>query len=219
MPSFIRMGLVLMMVGAVATAILAATYEVTKEPIAEAKRQEILKALRQVLPTGFTNQPDQDVINLTGERLNRDKTPVIFYRSRRDGVATGAAYMVTAPDGYSGNIEIMMGVTPESVVNGIQVIAHAETPGLGDKIAGDKKDRLVWRGFFVGKTLDNVKWGVKKDNGDFDQFAGATITPRAVVKAVKKGLEFFVDNKDKIFAETTPVETTPAETTPAENTP
>lgn len=199
MPDFVKMGFVLMIVGAVATAILAGTEAVTREPIAEAKRQEILKALRQVLPEGFNNEPDRDFVKLADAKLNRDLTPVTFYRGKKDGSDLAAAFVVTAPDGYSGNIEIMMGVMKSNAVSGIQVVFHAETPGLGDKIV-----ITDWPDSFKGKTLDNTKWGVKKDRGDFDEFAGATITPRAVVGAVKRGLEFFVANQEKIFAPAAP---------------
>ena len=188
------MGAILMVVGMVATAILAGTELVTRGPIAEAKRLEILRALTQVLPNGFNNEPDADTILLSDKRLNRKEKPVIFYRGRKGSTNLGAAFVVTAPDGYSGDIEIMMAVMPNGTISGIQVVGHAETPGLGDKMV-----TTDWPDFFKGKTLDNVQWGVKKDGGDFDQFAGATITPRAVVGAVKKGLDFFVEKKDAIF--------------------
>ena len=203
MPDFIKMGFILMMVGAIATTVLAFTEQVTREPIAEAKRQEILKALRQVLPPGFDNDPDQDTIQLADKRLNRKEKPVTFYRASKDGGDLGAAFVVTAPDGYSGNIEIMMAVTPDNVISGIQVVSHAETPGLGDKAAfppdPDSGKPPVWSEAFRGASLDKTKWGVKKDGGEFDQFAGATITPRAIVNAVHRGLQFFVQSKDKIF--------------------
>ena len=194
MPDFVKMGLILMAVGLIATTILAGTEKVTRAPIAEAKRQEILKALRQVLPEGFDNEPDADVVELADSRLNRKLKPVTFYRGRAAGTNLAAAFVVTAPDGYSGDIDIMMAVTPEGSISGVQVVGHAETPGLGDKAV-----ITDWPKSFNGKTLDNVKWGVKKDGGDFDQFAGATITPRAIVVAVKQGLGFFVEHREAIF--------------------
>lgn len=201
--SVIAMGTVLMVVGMVATAILAGTEAVTRGPIAEAKRLEILRALTQILPKGFDNQPDADTVMLHDKRLNRKEKPVIFYRARQGETTLGAAFVVTAPDGYSGDIEIMMAVTPDNVISGVQVVAHAETPGLGDKMV-----ITDWPEAFRGKTQENVKWGVKKDGGDFDQFAGATITPRAVVGAVKKGLDFFVERKDAIFQSASTAEKT-----------
>nr|CRH08097.1 Electron transport complex protein rnfG [Candidatus Magnetococcus massalia] len=191
------MGLVLALVGAVATGVLAGLNEVTKGPIAEAIRLETLKALRTVLPEGYDNDPVADTIFLIDKRLNKKETPVKFYRATKAGQPFASAFVVTAPDGYSGNISTIMAVSTDGIVTGIEVIAHAETPGLGDKIQRNVSD---WPLFFNGKTKDNVKWGVKKDGGDFDQFAGATITPRAVVHSVKRGLDFFLEQQAKIFA-------------------
>ncbi|MBF0152976.1 MAG: RnfABCDGE type electron transport complex subunit G [Magnetococcales bacterium] len=208
MPNLFRMGLILMAVGLIATALLAGTDAITRGPIAEAKRQELLRALRQVLPQGFDNQPDQDVMVVKDVRLDKKGNSVSIYRGRKGRDNLGAAYTVVAPDGYSGDISIMMGVAVGGTVTSVQVLDHKETPGLGDKIT-----TTDWPNAFKGKNLSNVKWGVKKDKGDFDQFAGATITPRAVVRAVKNGLEFFVENEAKLF-EKAPVEKTATEIRP-----
>jgi len=183
-----------MVVGLLATAMLAGTDAVTRAPIAEAKRQELLSALRMVLPDGFDNAPDQDTMVVSDVRLEKKNKPVTIYRGRKGNANLGVAFTVVAPDGYSGNIDILMGVAMGGTVTRIQVLSHKETPGLGDKIT-----LTNWPDAFKEKTLTNVKWGVKKDGGDFDQFAGATITPRAVVGAVKRGLEFFVENEAKLF--------------------
>jgi electron transport complex protein RnfG len=100
-----------------------------------------------------------------------------------------------APDGYSGNIEIMVGVDPAGAVTGIEILSHAETPGLGAKIT-----QPAFKKQFVGKNLENADWRVKKDGGQFDQITGATISPRAVVGAVHRGLEFFAGHRDEILA-------------------
>lgn len=200
MPDFIKMGFILMIIGAIATAFLAMTSDATREPIAEARKQETLQKLSMILPKGFDNEPVADVVNLADKKLNRKETPVIFYRARKGEQPLAAAFVVTAPDGYSGNIEIMISVMAASdEITGVQVVAHKETPGLGDKIT-----TTTWPEAFKGKTLGNAKWAVKKDGGEFDQFAGATITPRAIVKAVKAGMEYFVANKAKIFERSNP---------------
>ncbi len=209
MSDLFRMGLILMVVGAVATAMLAGTDAVTSGPIAEAKRQELLKALRQVLPEGFDNEPDRDFIVVNDKRLEKQGAPTTIYRGRKGATNLGAAYTVVAPDGYSGDITIMMGVATGGTITSIQVLSHKETPGLGDKIVTTR-----WPDAFKGKTLNNIKWGVKKDSGDFDQFAGATITPRAIVGAVKRGLEYFVENEKTLFAQATPVEKVAKEVKP-----
>lgn len=194
---FVKMGVTLMAVGLVATALLAYTEQVTREPIAKALLEETLQNLAQVLPKGYDNKPVEDTVLIADGLLNKKLKPVLFYRARSAGAPHSAAFVVTAPDGYSGDVDVMMAVSANGTLNGIQVVLHKETPGLGDKIDAKVTD---WPKAFQGKTLDNVKWGVKKDGGAFDQFAGATISPRAVVKAVHKGLQFFVANKDKVFA-------------------
>jgi electron transport complex protein RnfG len=106
------------------------------------------------------------------------------------------AFKVVAPEGYSGNIEIMVGVDEAGTVSGIEILSHAETPGLGDKIThGWFKDQ------FKGQSLESADWRVKKDGGDFDQITGATISPRAVVGAVRAGLEFFAGHRQKIVSQ------------------
>lgn len=192
--NFFKMGVVLMVVGGVCTLFLAYTNDITRDPIAEARRQETLRTLALLSPAGMDNEPDRDHIVVTDARLNRKLKPVKLYRSRKGSENLAAMYTVTAPDGYSGDIEIMISVMPGGTLQGIQVVAHKETPGLGDKIV-----ITDWPKKFQGKNLTNTHWAVKKDGGAFDQFAGATITPRAVVGAVKRGLEYFAENERKIF--------------------
>ncbi len=105
----------------------------------------------------------------------------------------GVAFKVVAPDGYSGNIFIMVGVDAGGTVTGIEILSHAETPGLGDKI-----EEGWFKEQFKQKNLDNADWRVKKDGGEFDQITGATISPRAIVGAVKDGLEFYRDHRQEI---------------------
>ncbi|MBF0213212.1 MAG: electron transport complex subunit RsxG [Magnetococcales bacterium] len=194
MPHFLKMGVILMVVGLIATAILAGVEGITREPIAQSQRQELLNALAKVLPAGFDNSPVEDQVQLADKRINRQAKEVPFYRARKGGAPMAVAFLVSAPDGYSGNIDILIGVDSLGALTGIQIVSHAETPGLGNKIV-----KTDWPKAFVGKSLKNAKWAVKKDGGEFDQFAGATITPRAVVGAVKRGLEYFAENQDKIF--------------------
>jgi electron transport complex protein RnfG len=195
LPDHVRIGLILMAICAAATALLAGTNELTREPIAATKREEMLRTLAQVLPPGFTNAPDRDTVTLVDSRLNRKGTPVVFHRAAKGKEYLGVAFVVTAPDGYAGEISVMMSVRMDGTIQNVSVLSHKETPGLGDKI-----QKPEWTGRFQGKSLQNARWGVKKDGGEFDQFAGATITPRAVVNAVHRGLEFFAGNTDRIFA-------------------
>ena len=186
-----RLVVVLTLVAAVAG--LALVESVTRAPIAEQRRQEMVRALRAVLPPG-DNAPDQDTVQLvTGRNKKGQELVRTFYRGRLQGELTGIAFAVTAPDGYSGNIEIMVGVDPQGTVTGVAILRHAETPGLGDKIAFP-----AYTDSFRGRRLDNADWRVKKDGGDFDQLTGATISPRAVVGAIRAGLEFFRDRQAAI---------------------
>ena len=196
MKDILRLLLALTLIAAVAGLILSQVETATREPIKEQRRLQMLKALSAVLPE-YSNSPDTDIITLENG-LDKKGRPVqvVFYRGRKAEQLVGTAFKVVAPDGYSGNIFIMVGVKPDGQVIGIEILTHAETPGLGDKIT-----QSAYKDGFKGKSLTNADWRVKKDGGEFDQITGATISPRAVVGAVKKGLEFYRDNQQKILAE------------------
>lgn len=188
-----RLLITLTLIAAGAGLILSLVESVTREPIKEQRRLQMLKALSAVLPE-FDNSPDSDIVNLeNGVDKKGQPVQVRFYRARKDNQLVGTAFKVVAPDGYSGNIEVMVGVKPDQQVNAIEILAHAETPGLGSKIEEPRfKDQ------FKSKSLDNADWRVKKDGGQFDQITGATISPRAIVVAVRKGLEFYREHSTEI---------------------
>ncbi len=196
MKGMMRLVLALTMITVSAGLILSLVETMTREPIAEQRRLETLRALQAVLPPA-DNSPDQDTVRLvTGQdKRGRDVTRT-FFRGRQGKTLTGVAFQVTAADGYSGNINVMVGVDPSATVVGIEILSHNETPGLGDKI-----DQPEFKEMFAGKNLDNADWRVKKDGGEFDQITGATISPRAVVGAVHKGLEFFRDHRSEILTD------------------
>jgi len=185
-----RMALALAAVAAVATVLLGITDLLTRQPIVEARQHAMHEALMEVLPQ-HANDALADVVTVDGMGENVDIYPA------RDaaGSLIGFAWETVAPDGYSGTIRILMGVKPDGSIYAIRVTDHRETPGLGDGIVKNE----AWLDAFGGTTLANTHWAVKKDGGDFDQFTGATITPRAVVKAVKLGLEFFKKQRQAIF--------------------
>ncbi len=196
MNSIPRLVLVLTLITAGAGLVLSLVESVTREPIAEQRRQETLRALKSVLPPA-DNAPDEDTVQLlTGQDKRGRDVYRTFFRGRQGTTLSGIAFQVIAPDGYSGNIAVMVGIDPAGTVAGIEILSHNETPGLGDKIALPD-----FKGNFVGKNLTNADWRVKKDGGEFDQITGATISPRAVVGAVRKGLEFFRDHRDEILAD------------------
>jgi electron transport complex protein RnfG len=196
MNSMFRLAMVLTLITAGAGLILSMVEAVTREPIAEQRRLETLRALQAVLPPS-DNSPDQDIVQLvTGQDKRGRDVQRTFYRGRKAAELSGVAFKVIAPDGYSGNIMVMVGVDPEGTVKGIEILSHNETPGLGDKIV-----LPVFKDIFVGKNLQNADWRVKKDGGEFDQITGATISPRAVVGAVRRGLEFYREHRDEILAD------------------
>jgi len=172
---------------------LAAVSGLTAPAIAAAEAKDLRDSLSEVLPAGLA---DNDFLKDTVE-LERDGKTVTVYRARH-GSELKAALFKVAERGYGGEIQILMAVDADGRMLGARILKHSETPGLGDKIDVKKDD---WVLDFNGKSLGDPapeKWAVKKDNGVFDQFAGATITPRAVVKAVKGGLEFYAARKQDI---------------------
>lgn len=193
MRDIVRLAIVLTVITAGAGFVLSLVEEFTREPIAEQRRLETLRALTTVLPP-FDNRPDEDrVVLQVGEDRKGRAIERTFYRGREEGRINGVAFEVVAPDGYSGDIAVMVGVRPDGALTGVEILRHAETPGLGDKI---EEEWFLQQ--FPGKTLKNADWRVKKDGGEFDEITGATISPRAVVGAVRRGLEFYHDNRGVI---------------------
>ena len=189
----LRLIIVLTSLCIVSAIALAKIYDLTKGPIAHQKRLEVLRAIKTVLPP-YDNEPDRDTVKLpTGVDRRGDEKEGLFYRGRKGGSLVGVAFKATSPEGYGGDIEVMVGVSSKGTVYGIEVLSHLETPGLGAKIMEAKfKDR------FKKRNLSNTKWAVKKDAGDVDGITGATISSRAVIKAVKEGLEFYRDHEASI---------------------
>jgi len=181
----LRMVLALVVVAVLAAAILGVTDILTREPIARAQKEALHKALMQVLPK-HANDPQADLLRVGEADIYPGKDAL--------GNVQGFAWEVIAPDGYSGSIRILVGVLPDGHVHAIRVTDHRETPGLGDGIVNNSD----WLQGFAGRMLEGSRWKVKKDGGDFDQFTGATITPRAVVKAVKGALLFYKNNQQAI---------------------
>lgn len=191
-------GALVALAGLVTSGALALASRVTGPEIQAAADRDLQQSLAQVLPGEHDNDLTKDTVELHGPDGS-----VTVYRARKRGRVEAVVYQ-TVGHGYAGNIVCVMGVDRDGKILGVRVIKHAETPGLGDKIEPAKSD---WIHDFENKTLDAPppeKWAVKKDGGVFDQFAGATITPRGVVKAVKAGLEFFARDKARMLDEATP---------------
>ena len=185
----------------VGTAMLTGTFETTREPIAASEREAKLQLLAQVMPPAMhDNDLLQDAVQLPPAELLGQHAPSTAYRARQNGQPSGVILEAVAPDGYSGDIKLLIGIAADGDIIGVRVLSHKETPGLGDYI---EIDRSAWIKNFDGKSLAKLPdeaWRVKKDGGQFDYMTGATITPRAVVKAVHKALQYFEVQRASIFA-------------------
>ncbi len=203
------------------TGIIAGTYLGTSDRIAAAERAAEEKALFQIVPpTRHDNELLEDTIPVgPQDSLLRLKKGKRVFIARQGGEAIAAIIPVNAPDGYSGNIELIIGVNRDGSVAGVRALQHRETPGLGDKVDIKKSD---WVLDFEGRGLGTPpleQWTVKKDGGVFDQFTGATITPRAVVMAVRRGLEYFEANRERLLADRVESDSEVAQTPAAEREP
>lgn len=184
----------------IGTAILAATYYLTHDTIVQSEQQEKLKLITQIVPPSFfDNDILQDTLDIAPNELLGTDEPTVAYRARLKGKDSAVVLEAIAPDGYSGKIFLILAVRADGALAGVRVVSHKETPGLGDYIELAKSS---WITVFDGKSRQsytNADWKVKKDGGQFEHMAGATITPRAVVKAVHKALVYFEQNRDALF--------------------
>ena len=175
--------------------VLAVTYRLTSADIGARALEDRQNSLSQVIPNSLhDNNPVTDTLEMNDAAARK----ITVYRARKQGRVTGVAYEIYGT-GYAGEIKLMLGLDADGKLLGVRVLAHKETPGLGDKIEEKKGD---WILRFSGLSLGNPppeRWKVKKDGGQFDQFAGATITPRGVLLAIRGGLDFFAANKTKLM--------------------
>jgi electron transport complex protein RnfG len=196
----VRSAVFLALFAVIGTALVAVTYEGTQEKIAAAEQAALERSLHEVIdPAMHDNDLYADVIYVHAPTaLGSDENLPVF-RARRDGKPVAMVIETVAPDGYSGDIRLLVGILYDGRVSGVRVIQHRETPGLGDPIERRKSDWIV---SFNGRSLNDPeekRWAVKRDGGIFDQFTGATITPRAVVRAVKNALHYYATNRDALF--------------------
>ncbi|MDD5036707.1 MAG: electron transport complex subunit RsxG [Methylococcaceae bacterium] len=182
------------------TGLVSLVHENTRTRIAENQRQSLLHSLQNLVPAeDYDNDILADAIEVGDPELGTK--PVAVYRARKSGQAVAAVLSPTAPDGYNGEIRLLVAIKADESLAGVRVLAHKETPGLGDPIDENKSPWILG---FTGLSLNNppeIAWKVKRDGGAFDQFTGATITPRAVVNAVRKTLAYFAANKAALFSQ------------------
>lgn len=180
--------------------LLGVTYTLTYKRIQQNEIEAVQRNLQAVLADDrYDNAPYADRTRVEPSELLGSDEPVTVYRARLNGKPAAAVFRSVAPNGYNGAIKLLVGVYANGDVSGVRVVAHKETPGLGDGIDERKSD---WIFSFTGTSLDSLGdkgWAVKKDGGQFDQFTGATITPRAIVQAVRNTLQYYQENEKRIF--------------------
>ncbi len=176
------------------------TFDNTIDRINENKRLALLRSIHVLIsPTAHDNDIFADIIQVTNKKLLGSKKPVTIYRARKDNKPIAVIVNSIAPDGYNGNIELLVAIQYDGTLAGVRVTHHKETPGLGDAIEDNRSD---WIKTFAQKSLVNPEtkgWAVKRDGGEFDQFTGATITPRAIVKAVYNTLRYYKEHRDTLY--------------------
>lgn len=209
--SFAKSALSLGLVAIIGTTLLSGVDRVTAERIAQQERRVVLQQLGQIIPPDrYDNALQDDLFTFTDETWFPQGQQVVAYRARRNGQPVAVILRFAAVDGYSGPIDLLAGIEADGHVAGVRVITHRETPGLGDAIEAGKSD---WIRSFDGKSLGAppaAEWAVRRDGGAFDQFTGATITPRAVIKALRLALEYHERHRDLLYS----IEATPQEAAP-----
>ncbi|MCH8499587.1 MAG: electron transport complex subunit RsxG [Marinobacter sp.] len=179
---------------------IALTQSVTADRIDEQIRRAEAAALFEIIPPSrHDNDLLNDVVGLPDSFRLGHREPVQGHVARQAAQPVGIILPVVTPEGYSGDIRLLVGISPAGEVLGVRVTNHRETPGLGDRVELKKSN---WILSFAGRALtdDSTRWAVRKDGGSFDQFTGATITPRAVVQAVYEALRYFEDHGEALLA-------------------
>lgn len=194
--------LLLMLFATIGAAVVGFIYDHTYETIKQNERQALLDQLNNIVPAShYDNALLEDSFELDPTPLLGTTEPTTAYRVKKQGETIAVIFPANAPNGYNGPIHLLAGVYRDATVAGVRVIRHRETPGLGDAVEARRSD---WITHFAGKSLaqpPGKQWKVKRDGGEFDQFTGATITPRAVVKAVHSVLLYFEANKKMLLAD------------------
>ncbi|CAH6803292.1 electron transport complex protein RnfG [Vibrio crassostreae] len=194
-------GLVLAIFACASTGLVAVTHYLTKDQIKQQEQAQLLSVLNQVIPHDLhDNELFSSCTLVQAEELGTEQA-MPAYIAKINGEPSAIAIEAIAPDGYNGAIKVIVGMKIDGTILGTRVLSHQETPGLGDKIDLRVSD---WILSFAGKQVTDSnldRWKVRKDGGDFDQFTGATITPRAVVKSVKQAVQYVNQNNQALLAQ------------------
>ncbi len=185
------------------TALMVVVHQVTLTPIAESEARARIALFKQVLPpSAYNNDVLSDTIDIAPSTLLGNRQPSIANVAKLDGATVAVILEAIAHDGYSGDIKLLIAIQKSGQLSGVRVLTHTETPGLGDYIDIKKSDWIKLFDQASLQTHTDADWAVKKDGGSFDYMAGATITPRAVVKAVHNALQYFHLNQAKLLSAT-----------------
>lgn len=195
-----RNGLILAAFAAIATALLMFTQFLTGDRIAEQQRLELLNTLTELIPeSSYTNDLYADCTAYILPNILGSSQPQTIYRARHLEQPVALGIRTTAPDGYSGDIHLLIALTAEGTVLGARVLDHKETPGLGDKIELRRGDWILSFNHETVTGAKDARWAVRREGGAFDQFAGATITPRAIINAIHRTVVWAQSHQAQIF--------------------
>jgi electron transport complex protein RnfG len=198
--SIVQTALSLALVAIIGTGLLAWVNDLTKDRIAEQEKRMVLERLGQIVPEGHDPGLLEDRTMLRDEAYFPGGQQVTAWRARRGGEPLAVVLRFDAVNGYNGRIGLLAGINHDGSLRGVRVVSHKETPGLGDAIELRKSN---WIRSFDEKRLGHpppARWAVRRDGGDFDQFSGATITPRAIVDAVRLALTYYEAHRESLFA-------------------
>ncbi len=198
--SIIKTGLTLAVIAAICTALVALTFQATRERIAANEKALLEQSLQPALAgTFYDSGVSESRLVLPSPHGLPGNEPAVVYRVFAEGEPVAALFAVTARDGFSGPIRILVGIDVDGTVTGVRILRHRETPGLGDKIESARSD---WVFQFDGHSMGDpvaTGWAIEVDGGEFDQLTGASVTPRAIIKAIRDTLNYFETHQDAIF--------------------
>lgn len=182
------------------TLLLALNFELTQPNIAFNQQQAKKRLLTEILPKdGYDNDLLATQTIITDEASFATKAPIELYQAKLGTKTQAIIFSTIAPNGYNGQIALLVAVSKDLSILGVRVVKHTETPGLGDKMELSKSD---WVNHFNNRSFKNTpsqSWRVRKDGGVFDSWTGATITPRAIVQAVKRVLAYATERQQELF--------------------
>ena len=199
--SVLKSGITLAVIASICTGLVAVTWKLTNERIADNQTAWLERSMQPALAgVFFDSSVTESLLTVQPPHELPGSEAALIYRVYAADKPVAALFAVSARDGYAGPIKLLIGVAMDGSLTGIRVVEHRETPGLGDRIETSKSD---WVLQFDGRSLGDPgpdRWAIKRDGGDFDQLTGASITPRAIINAVRQTLHYFETNKDSIFS-------------------